>query len=123
MTSIYLYIGSILIFLWGIAHIIPTHSVVKGFGALSDDNRQIIIMEWVAEGLLLCFLGVLVFAVVISDGGSAPLSILVIRLAAVMALIMAVWTFFTGFKTSIIPIKLCPFVKTCVALLFFIGTI
>ena len=38
--------------------------------------------------------------------------------SAVMLLAMAVWTGLTGARTSIIPIKICPIVKTVVALLF-----
>ncbi len=50
MNDILLYIGSGVITVWGIAHIIPTKNVVNGFGTISDDNRRIITMEWVAEG-------------------------------------------------------------------------
>lgn len=123
MNPVFLYIGSALIFLWGIAHIIPTKSVVKGFGPLSEDNGRIITMEWVGEGLTLCFLGVLVFMVTISGDTSIRLSVLVIRLAAAMSFILGIWTFIIGFKTSIIPIKVCPLILTGVALLFFLGTV
>lgn len=52
-------IGSAVVVVWGIAHIIPTRTVVAGFGELTADNRRIITMEWVAEGLALIFIGVL----------------------------------------------------------------
>ena len=120
MNAEFLYIGSALIFLWGVAHIFPTKSVVAGFGALSEDNKRIIIMEWVGEGLALCFLGVLVFAVTISTDTPSSVAVLVIRLAAAMSFIMGVWTFIIGFKTSVIPIKICPLILTGVALLFFL---
>ena len=55
-----LYIGSIITIGWGIAHIIAARAVVKGFGDISEDNKKFILMEWVAEGLTLCFIGVLV---------------------------------------------------------------
>ena len=58
-----LYVGSIVILLWGISHIVPTPGVVEGFGPISQDNRLIITMEWVAEGLTLCFVGGLVLYV------------------------------------------------------------
>ncbi len=61
--DILLYIGSAIIFIWGIAHIIPTKSVVKGFGEISEDNSKIITMEWAAEGITLSFIGLLVFLV------------------------------------------------------------
>jgi len=59
-NQILLYVGSGVIFLWGVGHIIPTRSVVKDFGEISKDNRLIITMEWIAEGITLCFIGVLV---------------------------------------------------------------
>jgi len=43
-----LYAGSIIILVWGVAHIVPTKSVVKGFGPTSEENRRIITMEWIA---------------------------------------------------------------------------
>ena len=68
LSNILLYVGSIVITLWGIAHIIPTRSVVNGFGAISADNKRIITMEWAAEGLALCFIGVLVLFVTALGG-------------------------------------------------------
>jgi hypothetical protein len=37
-----LYLGSKIITLWGIAHLIPTKAIVKGFGDISGDNKKII---------------------------------------------------------------------------------
>ena len=42
-----LYVGAGLTALWGIAHLVPTKSVVDGFGDISEDNRHIITMEWI----------------------------------------------------------------------------
>jgi len=109
--------------LWGIAHIAPTRSVVKGFGELSEDNRRIITMEWVAEGLTLIFIGALILLVTLQGGPPDPVSVLVTRVCAFMLLTMAAWTFLTGAKTSILPIKICPLVKSAVAALFLLGTI
>ena len=39
LNNILLYLGAAILFVWGVAHIIPTRNVVAGFGALSDDNR------------------------------------------------------------------------------------
>jgi len=124
MTSdILVYTGSGVITLWGIAHIVPTKSVVKGFGPISEDNKRIITMEWVAEGLALCFIGLLVMVVTIWEGPENPASIIVYRASAAMAIIMAGWTFLIGGRTSIIPIKICPLVLTTVAVLFFLGSV
>lgn len=62
-----LYIGSVLTIIWGIAHLFPTKSVVQGFGDISIDNRHIITMEWITEGVALIFIGALVGVVTIVD--------------------------------------------------------
>ena len=46
--------------LWGIAHLFATRAVVKGFGEISKDNKKIITMEWIVEGVSLIFIGTLV---------------------------------------------------------------
>lgn len=80
-------------------------------------------MEWVAEGLALCFIGLLVLLVTIWGEAENPVSAIVYRASALMLVIMAGWTLLTGARTSIVPIKICPIVKTTVAILFFLGTI
>jgi len=44
-SKIFLYIGSAIMILWGISHIIPTKSVVAGFGTVFTDNTRILTME------------------------------------------------------------------------------
>jgi hypothetical protein len=59
-----LYASSTIIILWGIAHIaIPTKDIIKGFGPISMENKRILAMEWIMEGLTLCFIGLLVFLI------------------------------------------------------------
>jgi hypothetical protein len=122
INEILIYIGSAVIIIWGIAHIIPVKSVVAGFGSISQDNKRIITMEWIAEGITLCFMGLLVLFITISGGFQNPVSLNVYRASALMLIVMAILTGFTGARTSIVPIKICPFVKTVVAILFFLGT-
>lgn len=121
-NDIMLYIGSVAIIFWGIAHIVPIKSVVTGFGPISEDNKRIITMEWIAEGLAMCFIGVLVLTTVM-EGSQTPVSLNVYRLSAVMLIIMAALTAVTGARTSITPIKVCPFIKTIVAVLLLLGSI
>ncbi len=121
MNTIFLILGSVIIFAWSVAHIIPTAAVVKGFGELSPDNRRIISMEWVAEGLALCSIGVLVLLVTLSGGAGQALGRVVFWTSAGTALVLGAWTFIAGFKTSVLPIKICPLVLTCVAVLFFLS--
>jgi hypothetical protein len=122
-SKIILYVGSIVIFLWGVSHIMPTTSVVESFGSITRDNQLIITMEWVAEGLTLCFLGALVLYVTLRADPSNPVSVMVYRAAALMLLVMAVWTGLTGARTAVIPIKICPIVRTAVAILFILGSL
>jgi hypothetical protein len=122
ISYIMVYIGSVVIFLWGIGHLIPTRSVIAGFGSLSADNRRILTMEWIAEGLTLCFIGVLVFLVTSFAGPHNLVSVIVYRTVAWMLVVMAGLTFMTGAKTSITAMKFCPLVKSIVAILLFLGS-
>jgi len=79
-------------------------------------------MEWIAEGLTLCFIGLLVFTVTSYAGPQNLVSVIVYRASAWMLVVMAVLTFMTGAKTSITPIKVCPLVKSIVAILFFLAS-
>ena len=123
ISDILLYVGAGVITLWGIAHIIPTKSVVNGFGQISQDNKRIITMEWVAEGLTLCFIGLLVLFVTLWGGSQNEASAIVYRTCAAMLVVMAILTASTGARTSILPIKICPAVKIAVAILFILGTV
>jgi hypothetical protein len=123
MNEILLYIGSSIIIIWGIAHIIATIPIVKGFGPISEDNKKIITMEAIAEGLTLCFLGALVLLVTIVGGYEDQVSRAVIWASAIMLLIMAILTAMTGARTPVLPYKICPVIKTVVAVLFILGIV
>ncbi len=123
IASVLLYAGSIAIIVWGIAHIIPIKSVVSGFGTISQDNLRIIRMEWIAEGLTLCFIGALTLFLTLSGGPQSAITTNVYRICAIMLVMMAVLSLFTGAKTSVVFFKICPAVKTAVAVLFILGTV
>lgn len=120
--TVMLYAGAVIITLWGMAHIVPTKPVVAGFEPLSSDNRRILTMEWVAEGLTLCFIGALTFVVTFVAGPTA-LGRVVYWTCAGMLLLLAVWTLMMGGRTSIVQFKICPAVKTVVAALLIGGSI
>lgn len=123
MNGTLLYTGAAAIFLWGVGHLVPTRSIVSGFGTLSPDNRRIITMEWLAEGLALCFLGVLVAISSFIIGPDQPATHLVARACAAMLFVLAVLSWFTGARTAVLPMKLCPFVKTAVGILYVAATL
>lgn len=118
-----LYFGAVLIFTWGVGHLLPTRNVVAGFGELSVDNSRIITMEWVLEGLTLCFLGVLVALVTLTFGPDEAATRLVARAACGMLVVMAGVSLFTGARTSLLPMKLCPVIKLAAAVAFFSATV
>jgi hypothetical protein len=122
-NEILIYIGSGIIILWGIAHLIPTKAIVNGFGNISADNKKIIAMESVAEGLTLIFLGVLpLLVILLADPQSATANIVYVS-TGVMLLLMAALTLFTGARTPTIWYKICPAVKTVAAVLFILGSV
>ena len=123
LNVILLYLGAALLVLWGIAHIIPTRNVVAGFGALSEDNRINITMEWVAEGLALAFVGVLVALVTLVGGADDPVTRVVVGTVAGFCIVMGGWTFIVGRHSTILPIRLCPLVLTAAAMLLVLGIV
>ena len=118
MRELLVYVGSGVIFVWGVGHLIPTRSIVGGFGDLTIDNRRILTMEWLAEGLTLCFLGVLGALVVLVDELASPVSRMVIRAIAAMLFVLAGLSAATGARTPVGPMKACPVVKSVVAALY-----
>jgi hypothetical protein len=123
MKVILLYAGAIMIFAWGIGHLIPTTSIVNGFGSLSEDNRRTITMEWIAEGLTLCFIGLLVIAALLTFGPASQTVTFVGRACALMLLVLAVLSTLTGARTSVLPMRLCPVIKTLAGASFIAGTL
>ncbi|UCG79233.1 MAG: hypothetical protein JSV21_05265 [Nitrospirota bacterium] len=120
--EILIYIGAFLPWAWGISHLFPTRSVVKGFGNISDDNRNIITMEWLTEGVALIFLGTLVAAITYIDPLSS-VSGAVYIISSGCLIILAVVSLFTGFKINFLPFRLCPIIFTSSAVLIIHGWI
>jgi hypothetical protein len=122
VSHILLYLGAVLPLVWGIAHLFPTRSVVRGFGEISVDNRRIIAMEWINEGVTLIFIGVLVAAVTLTGSHDAVATVVYLISAAAL-LMLAIVSVFTGFKVAFFPFKLCPFLFTTSAILIVIGSL
>ena len=123
MDKLLIYISSILITIWGIAHIIPTKNIVRGFGEINKDNKLIISMEWISEGLFLIFIGLLNLFINIF-GNLQSQEVQIVRLVSIFFLIiMSILSLFTGARTKIIPMKICPVVKFFCALLIILGLI
>lgn len=118
--QILIYAGGLLTIAWGSAHLFPTKSVVHGFGDISRDNKLIITMEWLVEGVALIFVGSLVVIVTVIDPKSV-ISTAAYGSAATFLVVMALISLFTGFKVNFLPYKLCPLIFTTSAVLIIIG--
>jgi hypothetical protein len=110
VRNILVYIGGFLNICWGIAHLIPTNNIVQNFGEITLDNKQIIRMEWINEGLTLIFIGLLVIIVTLFTKVRTKSIKMVYLLSFLMLLAMAILSLFTGFKINFIPFKLCPII-------------
>ena len=119
-NEVLLYIGAVLPFLWGVSHLFPTANGVKGFGDITKDNKNIIAMEWINEGVTLIFIGFIV-AGVTYIGADNNLSSFVYLSSAAVLIVLAVVSLFTGFKVNFLPFKLCPVLFTLSAVLILIG--
>lgn len=119
--STLLYIGSFLPITWGIAHLFPTQHIVRGFGEISPDNKRIITMEWINEGVALIFIGVLTALVTFVDRHS-PVSPIVYWASFSALNALSLISLFTGFKVSFLPFKLCPLIFTGSSILIVIGS-
>ena len=121
-NQVFLYLGSALPIFWGIAHLFPTKSVVESFGDISLENKRIITMEWIVEGVSLFFMGLLVATVTFIDPISA-VSRAVYLISSIGLLTLAIVSIFTGFRVNFIPYKLCPLIFSVSSVLIIAGGI
>jgi hypothetical protein len=108
--------------IWGVAHLFPTKSVVDGFGEITIDNKRIITMEWIIEGVFLIFIGLLCAGVTFLNLPSI-ISNYVFILSSVTLFMLAIISLFTGFRVNFLPYKLCPIIFSLSAILIIIGTL
>jgi hypothetical protein len=122
LNQIFLYLGAFFTLAWGVAHLFPTRSVVKGFGEISQDNQHIITMEWIVEGVSLIFIGLLVAVVTLVEPGST-LARAVYWLCFAELNVLSIVSLFTGFKVAFLPFKLCPVIFTGSSVLILLGSL
>ncbi len=120
MNYIMLYVGAALAIVWGIVHLAPTRSIVGRFGNISSDARRIVTMAWIADGVALVIIGVLVGVVAFIDPAAA-VSASVFVVSAVGLFALAFVAFLTGFGVNELAFKLCPIVRVVSGVLILIG--
>ena len=113
--------GSFLPVFWGVAHLFPTKSVVRGFGDISQDNKRIITMEWIIEGVALIFLGLIVASVTVIDYTSVMANV-IYWISFAMLNTLSIISLFTGFKIGFLPFKLCPVFFSTASILILLGS-
>jgi hypothetical protein len=120
-NQVFLYSGSFFLVFWGIAHLFPTRSVVRGFGDISIDNKRIITMEWIIEGVSLIFIAAVVSGVTYLDYTSV-ISKTIYWIAFVMLNTLSAISLLTGFRVGFLPYKLCPAIFTLASILILVGS-
>lgn len=120
MNPVLLYVAAGLTGAWGAAHLFATRGAVAEFGDISPDNRRIITMEWIVEGVALLCIGAFVVAATAVNSRST-VSAAVYAVAIGSLLVLAVVSLFTGFRVSFLPYKLCPFIFGLSAALIAVG--
>jgi len=116
MHEIALYLASLLTAIWGIAHLFATRGVVAEFGELTPDNRRIITMEWIVEGVALISLAGFVAAATAFQS-NASVSSAEYGVAIATLVVLAIVSAFTGFRVAFLPFRLCPFIFSASAAL------
>jgi len=120
LNHLLLYLGALLTFIWGAAHLVPTRSVVRAFGEISADNKRIITMEWIIEGVTLIFIAILVSGTTYL-GHATTLGYFNLLSAVILLFTLAVISLFTGFRVNFLPYRLCPVIFSISALCIIAG--
>ena len=115
-------VGSLVLIIWGVAHIVPVRSIVRGFGALSPENRRIVSSTWVAEGLTLIFVGAIMGLTSYYGNIFADFENLLTLACAGFLLGIAVLDAFTKARNPSVPMKICPFIVGGVGIAYLIAT-
>jgi hypothetical protein len=123
MNIILISIGGLSVVLWGVIHLFPTKSVVAGFGDISTDNKRIVFMEWINEGVTLIFIGVLVLIITCLGDVNHYISKLGYASSSGMLFVMSVISLLTGFKINHWAFRLCPVIFSVSGLLILVGSL
>jgi hypothetical protein len=115
-----IFVAAAILAAWGAAHLFATRGVVAGFGDMTTDNRRIITMEWMVEGVALISTAAYTATVTALDS-SATTSNGVYGVTIVTLVVLAIVSLFTGFRVAFPPFRLCPIIFTLAAVLIAVG--
>jgi hypothetical protein len=122
MSEALLYSGGALPIRWGTAHLFQTRAVVRGFGNITRDKRLVLTMEWIAEGMLLIFTGLLVVVTTARFGANDAAPKTTLAASAITLLAPAAVSAATGGSVDFILYRLCAPIFTLSAALILAGT-
>ena len=108
MASNLAYLAAGIVALWGVAHAIPTRQVLAGFKPITQDNRRVVLQEWMAEAFTMWGVAALVASATAVGGAGFPRLSGVYRIAAGLLVALAVLTTLTGARTPVVWFKICP---------------
>jgi hypothetical protein len=121
LSYILLLCGAAAAAFWGVMHLVKTGPALSVFEPLTDDNRYVLRMEWVVEGVALVFVAALIAVATVLQGPNTAGSRLVYGMSAGFLLTMALVSLFTGAKASPLPYKLCAPIFASSAALIWLG--
>ncbi len=121
MADALAYIAAGAVALWGVAHVVPTRQVVRGFEPVTTDNRRILLQEWLAEAVTMW--GIATLIVTVTAVGGAPATAWVYRICAGVLVVLAVLTGLTGARTPVVWFKICPVLLTVSATLLLVASL
>ena len=122
MSDILAYVAAGLVGLWGVAHAIPTSRVVAGFEPITEDNRRVLVQEWLAEAFTMWGLAALVVVTTAVGGSDPDVTAWVYRVVAGLLVALAILTGLTGARTPVVWFKVCPVLLSTSALLLLLAS-
>ncbi len=109
------YAASIIVVVWGLAHLSQIKKVTGLFEMLSPDRKQIFMMAWITHAFVMIFIGELVFFITLNHGRDLAFRLVVFWLSAVFLLALGLISLIAVAKARIWILKLDPLIKTLAA--------
>ena len=98
-------VACVLMVSWSVGIFVATRCLVGGFGDTLPDNRRIITMEWIGEGVALISIAAFVAAATILDATSVvALGVYLVAMAGLI--VLAVVALLTTFRIAFLPHRL-----------------
>ena len=111
--------GAVCFFL-GMAFCLRSASITREFKLVVIAHRRILLMALVSQGILLCFIGVLIIVARLVSP-ETPLSRAFSFSCAVLLLLFSVWTGSTGARSELVLLRFSHFVTIAAAGLVLLG--